>query len=238
LLFGGLSAVFFDFGHGSPVATILPSTSARFFLTGLLFGSVGGVVAVSPLGRRSGAHLNPAVTFAFLITGHVQRGDLLGYAVAQCVGAIVGSICARLAWGSTASALRFGATVPTVTVWQALAIEAAMTFALIVVIMFMLARSSTMRFTPVAVAFTIGVLVWVGGPLTGTSLNPARSLGPDVAGLAWNNWWLYLVGPCAGASAAALLIRTLPEHMRPVTAKLFHDLRYKSIFRDAFTPPS
>jgi aquaporin Z len=216
---------------------ILPSTSARFFLTGLLFGSVGGVVAVSPLGRRSGAHLNPAVTLAFRITGHVRRVDLPGYAAAQCVGAIVGSICARLAWGSTASALRFGATVPTVTVWQALVLEAAMTFVLIVVIMFMLSRSNTMRFTPVAVAITIGVLVCVGGPNTGTSLNPARSLGPDVAGFAWNYWWLYLVGPCAGATAAGLLIRTLPAHLHPVTAKLFHDHRYQSIFRDAFTSP-
>jgi len=131
LLFGGLSAVFFDFGHGSPMGTILPSTAARFFLTGLLFGSVGGLVAVSPLGRRSGAHLNPAVTLAFRITGHVHRVDLPGYAVAQCAGAIIGAICARLVWGSTASQLRFGATVPTVTVWQALVIEAMMTFALL-----------------------------------------------------------------------------------------------------------
>jgi hypothetical protein len=97
----------------------------------------------------------------------------------------------------------------------------------------MLSKAKTMRFTPVAAAATIGVLVCAGGPYTGTSLNPARSLGPDVAGLAWNDWWLYLLGPCAGAAAAAMLFRTLPAHMRPITAKLFHDHRYKSIFRDA-----
>src|SRR5580704_4395771 len=135
LLFGGLSAVFLDFGAASPVAMILPSRPLRFLLTGLLFGSVGGLVAISPLGRRSGAHLNPAITLAFRITGHVHRGDLAGYAASQCVGAIVGATCARLAWGSTASALRFGATVPTVSVWLALAIETAMTFVLVVVIM-------------------------------------------------------------------------------------------------------
>lgn len=233
LLFGGLSAVFFDFGMASPMVTILPSRPARFLLTGLLFGTVGGLVAISPLGRRSGAHLNPAITLAFRMTGHVHRGDLTGYAASQCVGAIVGATCARLVWGSTASALRSGATVPTVSVWLALAVEAAMTFVLVVVIMAMLSKRKTMRFTPVAVAATVGVLVWAGGPYTGTSLNPARSLGPDVVSLAWNDWWLYLIGPCAGAAAAAMLFRTLPAHMRPITAKLFHDHRYKSIFRDA-----
>ncbi len=79
LVFGGLSAATLDFGRASPVASAIPSHSLRLLLTGVLFASTGALVTISPLGRRSGAHLNPAVTFGFWLGGHVHRHDLAGY---------------------------------------------------------------------------------------------------------------------------------------------------------------
>lgn len=102
LLLGGLSAVCLDFGPHSWVAERIPSVSLRLLITGLLFAGTGSLVALSPLGRLSGAHLNPAVTLAFRITGLVHDHDLAGYVVSQTFGAIVG----------TRSCAHYGATQP------------------------------------------------------------------------------------------------------------------------------
>jgi glycerol uptake facilitator-like aquaporin len=86
LLIGGLSAVCLDFGKHSWVAAHVPSVSLRLLLTGLLFAGTGSLVAISPLGRLSGAHVNPVVTVAFRITGQVHAADLGGYIAAQVLG--------------------------------------------------------------------------------------------------------------------------------------------------------
>ena len=99
LLAGGLSAVFLDFGPGSPVARAVPSISLRFLLTGTVFAGTGSLVALSPVGRLSGAHLNPAVTIAFYLQRKVHVHDLLGYVAAQLLGALVAAAGLRLAWG-------------------------------------------------------------------------------------------------------------------------------------------
>ena len=112
LLCGGLSAVFLDFGPHSPIAPHLTSHSARLLLTGLLFAGTGSLVALSPLGRRSGAHLNPAVTLAFWTQRKVHPHDLAGYVIAQLLGAITAGAGLKLAWGHTARALHLGATQP------------------------------------------------------------------------------------------------------------------------------
>src|SRR6266498_3467079 len=94
LILGGLSVVCFVFGRGSPVTSILPSHSARLLVTGLLFSACNSLLAVSPLGRLSGAHLNPAVTLAFRVLGRVSAQDVSGYIVAQ----VLGAVAVGLAW--------------------------------------------------------------------------------------------------------------------------------------------
>lgn len=125
--------MFLDFGPGSLVTGILPSTSARLLVIGLLFAGTGSLVAVSPLGRRSGAHLNPALTLAFWTQREVHRHDVAGYIAAQLLGAIFACGLLRAAWGRTARALHVGATQPGrgLTDFEATAMEALMTAALI-----------------------------------------------------------------------------------------------------------
>ena len=229
LLAGGLSAVFLDFGPASPVAAHLHSTSARLLLTGLLFAGTGSLVALSPLGRRSGAHLNPAVTLAFWTQHKVHRHDLAGYVVAQLAGALSAAAALRLLWGHTARALQLGATEPGhgFSSLDAAGLEALMTASLILMIFFFTSNPRTARWTPLGNWLLVATLVWQGAPYTGTSLNPARSIAPALLAPRLDNLWIYLVGPGAGALLAAGIFAGFRD-TQTLTAKLFHDPRYPS----------
>jgi aquaporin Z len=229
LLLGGLSAVCADFAPGSPVASVVRDHSLRLLITGLLFGGTGSLVAVSPFGRRSGAHLNPALSLAFWRRGHMHPHDLVGYVSAQVVGAFTGTALVRWLWGGKARAVHLGITEPRhgLGPLAAASIEAFMTMALVGVILIMVSSATTATWTPVAVWLVVAVLVWQGAPWTGTSLNPARSLAPAVLLPDTANLWVYIVGPLAGALLAVEAFKLVPG-MDTRTAKLFHDRRYPS----------
>jgi aquaporin Z len=229
LLLGGLSGLFLDFAPGSPITSVLPGQSLRLLLTGVILAATGLLVTVSPLGRRSGAHLNPSVTLAFWCRGHVHAHDLAGYVAAQVIGALAGTQLARWCWGVRATALDLGATRPRdgIGAPAAAAIEALLTFVLLMAILAAVSSPRTVRWTPAVAWGTVALLVWQAGALTGASLNPARSLAPallapDAAGL-----WAYLAGPAAGSLLAAAAITLLPG-IETRTAKLLHDSRYPS----------
>lgn len=231
LVLGGLSAVCLDFGTGSPMLHLIPSSSLRLLVTGLLFAGTGSLVAISPLGRLSGAHLNPAVTLAFWTSGHVSRSDLLGYFGSQFLGALLGVSVLRLAWGHVASSLQDGRTSPHpgVSPLAAVGIEALMAGVLILAIFAFTSSAKTARWTPLALWFVIALLVWRGAPYTDCSMNPARSLAPAVLSGDFSLLWIYFVGPPLGALAAAWLFVRAPLGLRPVTAKLYHDVAYPSV---------
>jgi aquaporin Z len=228
LVLGGLSAVTLDFGRGSPVEPVIHSHSFRLLLTGFLFAGTGSLVALSPLGRRSGAHLNPALTFAFWCERHLHRHDLAGYVTSQCLGALLGAGILRLVWQERAASVRYGVTQPGsgLTALEAAGVEALMTAALVLVVFAFLSSKRTLHLTPFAVWIVIAVLVWQGAPYTGTSLNPARSLGPALVGGDWRDYWVYVLGPLAGATLAYACWTLVPR--TTLTAKLFHDSRYPS----------
>ncbi|MGB6772148.1 MAG: aquaporin [Candidatus Dormiibacterota bacterium] len=231
LVLGGLSAVCLNFGTGSPMLHLLPSPSVRLLITGLLFAGTGSLVAISPLGRLSGAHLNPSVTIAFWSSGHVSRPDLLGYLGSQILGALVGAGILRLSWGRMAVSVGDGRTSPHpgVSVAAAIGIEALLTAILILTIFAFTSWSRSARWTPLALWLVIALLVWRGAPYTGCSMNPARSLGPDVISGVYGSLWIYLVAPPLGALVAAQLFLRMPLRPRPVTAKLYHDPKYPSV---------
>jgi aquaporin Z len=229
LLLGGLSAVFLDFGPDSPIAPHVTSTSTRLLLTGLLFAGTGSLVALSPIGRHSGAHLNPAVTVAFWTQGKVHPHDLAGYVVAQSLGALTACICLRFVWGHTARVLHLGTTHPGrhFSGVDAVGLETLMTATLVLTIFFFTSEVRTARWTPLATWLLIAALVWQGAPYTGTSLNPVRSLGPALVAPDLACWWVYLVGPLAGALLGAGIFVPF-RNVHTLTAKLFHDPRYPS----------
>ena len=111
LVLGGLSVVIFMFGTGSPMEHLLPSTVVRQTITGFLFGCVGASIAISYVGKESGAHINPAVTFGFWMMQKLDTRTATGYVVAQLIGAVLGSL-PLLAWGAMGRSVNFGATLP------------------------------------------------------------------------------------------------------------------------------
>ncbi len=160
------------------------------------------MVMIYATGHLSGAHINPAVTVAFTLTRHFPPRDAVAYVVAQLVGASAGALLLLAAWRDKPAAL--GATVPSVGTGTALLYEVVMTALLMFVIV---AVATDTRAVGASAAIAIGATValdaLVGGPLTGASMNPARSFGPALAAGEWSGFWIYVVGPLAGATLGA-----------------------------------
>jgi MIP family channel proteins len=162
-------------------------------------------VMIYALGHVSGAHFNPAVSIGFAIGGHFPWLRVATYAIAQVGGALAGAAVLRLTLGSAA---RLGVTAPASSDVQALAWEAILTFFLMLVIT---AVATDTRAVGEAAALAIGGTValgaLVGGPVSGASMNPARSIGPAIVSGDVADLWIYLVGPIIGAAVAATVYR-------------------------------
>jgi aquaporin Z len=223
----GLSVVVATSGSASPIHTW--PLSDRLLLNGLWFAGVGSLIAVSPIGRRSGAHLNPIVTLAFWTQGKVHRHDLAGYLVAQLAGGIVGAALLLAVWQGQARSVDVGATVPGGGIGpvQAVLLEAGMSGLEVLVILGMTSSPRTARWTPLALWLLNATLVWRFAGFTGTSLNPARSLGPALLAPALDVYWIYLLGPGLGMLLGVALFALAPR-LEVRTTKLFHDPAYPS----------
>jgi aquaporin Z len=224
-----VAAVALALGDGSPVGDALPGRGAGFLVVGAIVAPCIALIAVSPLGRLSGAHLNPALTVGFWVLGGVCRHDLVGYVGAQLVGGLIGAYAARLMLPASVTASIGGAvTHPDLPIAAAVALEAGMTALLLAVVFLFVSVERLARWTPLALVPVLTAIIWLGSPWTGASLNPARSEGPALAFRDLADLWLYLLAPILGALAVALVWRRLS--MRPKTAKLFHDPRYPCTF--------
>ncbi len=221
LVLVGLSVVILTFGAGSPVARLLPDPGARRAVAGFLFGATGAGIALSPVGKESGAHLNPAVTLAFWLAERIHGGVAVGYVLAQLAGATLGAL-PLLAWGDMGRSVAFGATLPGPGHSPASALlgEAITTFAMITSLCWFLGSRRLRRFTPALFPLLYAAMVYLEAPVSGTSTNPARSLGPAVVSGRWQGWWVYWVGPLLGTLAAALLSGGLARGIE--VAKLYH----------------
>ena len=239
LVFAGVSAVVFDFGTGSPLAQVLPDAGIRRLITGRLFAGSGALVAISPLGRLSGGHINPAVSLAFWMQGKMHHLDLGGYILGQLLGAVAGSLLVVLVWGGRAASVGYGTTLPGTghPLWMVFLAEASLSFLLVLSIFVFVSHHRLMRWTPLMVWILVAVMVWLEAPISGTSLNPARSFGPALVSWLWSSHWLYWVAPPIGALLAVGAFRLLTAGERDVlTGKLFHVSHYRSVFKNVRAP--
>jgi MIP family channel proteins len=161
------------------------------------------MVMVYAIGHVSGAHINPAVTFAFALTRHFPWPRAVLYWLAQILGAVAAALFLRASLGDTAS---LGATQPSGSEAQAFAWELLMSTLLMFVIMAVATDTRAVgEAAAIAVGGTIGLCAMFGGPISGASMNPARSLGPALVSGELHALWLYIVAPVVGASLGALL---------------------------------
>jgi aquaporin NIP len=189
LVFAGCGAVVTNASYNGALGTVGIA---------LVFGLVI-MVMVYATGHLSGAHINPAVTLAFTLTRHFPPREAAAYIVAQCLGAVAAAFALLAVWPSQPAQL--GATVPTVGVGSALVYEILLTAFLMFVIMAVATDTRAVgAAAAIAIGGTIGLDALFGGPVTGASMNPARSLGPALAAWEWRDLWVYLVGPIAGAA--------------------------------------
>lgn len=153
------------------------------------------------IGHLSGAHINPAVTVAFWSAGRFPGKEVLPYVLAQSIGAILASLALRWILGPVGA---LGTTVPAIPLRAAFAVEFLLSFVLMFVIMAVATDERVADgFAGLAVGLTVGFDAMMGGPLTGASMNPARSLGPAVAGNIWEAHWIYWLAPITAMIAAA-----------------------------------
>jgi MIP family channel proteins len=154
------------------------------------------------VGHVSGAHFNPAVTFSFAVARHFPRWQIVPYWAAQLVGAVIAAAILR---GSLGNVAHVGATLPAGSDGQAFLWEAVLSFFLMFVIMAVATDARAVgEAAAIAVGGTVGLDAMFGGPVTGASMNPARSLGPGVVSGDLHAIWVYLLAPIVGASLAAL----------------------------------
>jgi len=172
----------------------------------LTFGLVI-MVMIYAVGHISGAHFNPAVTFAFALSRHFPWPRAVVYWAAQAAGALVGAVLVR---GSLGEHVHDGATLPTGSQGQAFLWELVLTFFLMFVIMAVATDTRAVgEAAAIAVGGTVGLDALFGGPVTGASMNPARSLAPALVSGDLHALWLYLVAPPVGAAVAAMMYRYL-----------------------------
>jgi aquaporin TIP len=171
-------------------------------------------IMVSNLGHISGGHFNPAITLGFVVTRRIRLTLAAVYLFAQLLGAVCAAFILRYLF--TQFAVKTTAPAPHTSDAKAFVLEGIMTVFLVWAVWATAVdtRGAFKSIAGLAIGLTITIDVFVGGPVTGAAMNPARAFGPEVAGNTWTGWWIYWVGPIAGALLAALLYEYL--YLRPL----------------------
>jgi MIP family channel proteins len=210
LVFIGPGSVMVDAYSGGAVGHVGVALAFAFVVIAMVFA----------LGHLSGAHINPAVTIAFWSVGRFPAVEVVPYVLAQCAGATAASLALRAMLGPVG---RLGATLPAVPMAAAFGVEWLLSFALMFVIMAVATDDRVADgFAPLAVGLTVGFCALMAGPLTGASMNPARSLGPALVAGFRGAQWLYWLAPITGMLTAARvydLLRPVRLH-RPLPSRL------------------
>jgi aquaporin Z len=212
LVFVGLSSIVLFLGLDLAMLSSLPHW-LRLGLVLLGFGAVITLVISSPIGRISGAQINPAVTLGLFLRGELPFGQLLPIVAAQLIGAWLGALLATLTWRDSLSTMGYGVTHHNAAypLWASIAVEAAGTLLLMWLILWSIAKVTRKRYQACSVGGFIWLFGWATATISGASFNPARSIGPALASGDYSELWLYIVFPLLGAAIAAIWCRLAPR---------------------------
>ena len=220
----------------SPAARGVPDGLGRRAVMGLAMGLTAIALIYSPWGRRSGAHLNPATTLTFWRLGKVSGPDAAWYVMAQVAGGLAGVL---LAAGLVRPALAHPAvhyvvTAPGAGVAAAFVAEVGITFVLMTVVLHVSNTAPVAGLTGLCAGLLVAAYITFEAPISGMSMNPARSLASAAPAGAWADLWIYFVAPPLGMLAAAEAYVRRHGPGRVYCAKLHHDSGTRCIFRCRF----
>lgn len=203
LVFAGTGAVTIDAETGGGIGHVG---------IGLTFGLIV-MAMIYATGHISGAHINPAVTLAFAATRHFPLRVAPAYVAAQVTGGILASLTLRGMFGTVG---HLGTTIPRGSAAQAFALEVVLTFVLMFVIMAVATDVRAVgQAAAIAIGGTVGLEALFAGPISGASMNPARSLAPALVSGTWTDQWVYVAGPVTGALLGALAYALLRQPASP-----------------------
>ena len=218
----------------SPLRHTLADPLLRRGLMGTAMGLTAIGIIYSPWGQQSGAHINPAVTLTFLRLGKVDAWDALLYVCAQFVGGTAGVALSALVLGSVLAhpTVNHVVTVPgSLGVGVAFTAEVLISFILMVVILATANSQKLRRYTGLFAGFLVASYITIESPVSGMSMNPARTMSSAVIAQVWTAWWLYFLAPPLGMLAGAEVYLRLYGSSRVFCAKLNHATNRRCIFR-------
>jgi aquaporin Z len=223
----------------SPVAQTIHDGVLRRMLMGTAMGLTAIAIIFSPLGKRSGAHFNPAVTWTFLRLGKLAAWDAAFYTLFQFAGGIAGVMLASLTLGNLVAhqsvnyaATRPGSDGPIVAFFA----EVFISFILMSVVLTISNTKRLARWTGIFAGVLVAIYITVESPLSGMSMNPARTFGSAFGAHIWTSLWIYFIAPPVGMFLAAEVYRRVNVGATIACAKLHHDNHKRCIFRCNFEP--
>ncbi|MBI2688707.1 MAG: aquaporin [Acidobacteria bacterium] len=219
----------------SPLHNAIDDAFLRRVLMGVAMGITAVLIICSPWGQRSGAHINPAVTFTYWTLGKIGGRDALWYAAAQFAGAAAGVALATLVAGPPLAheAVHFAATVPGMAGdLTAFAAEVLISALLMATVLTVSNHPQWFRLTPYFAGSLVALFIAFEGPVSGTSMNPARSFAPAIFSGDLASLWIYFAAPVMGMQTGALLYRLWGTVF---CAKLHHGNRGRCIFHCRFS---
>jgi aquaporin Z len=224
----------------SPIQRYLPSDLIRRMLMGLAMGATIIAIVLSPWGKQSGAHFNPAVTFTFYRLRKMAARDAAFYCAAQLAGAVggVALACLVLQGAPAHKAVRYAATIPGIygdTI--AFAAEVVISFILMSAILFVSNHRVLSPYTHHFAAVLVALYIAFESPISGMSTNPARTFGPASYSGYWHAIWIYFIAPPLGMLAAGEIFLLARGGKGPYCAKLHHHNNKRCIFRHSGQNP-
>lgn len=218
---------------GSPVRQAITNDLARRACLGVSIGTTIGAIVMSPWGMQSGGHLNPAITFAFYQLGKVEFWDATFYGLAQFAGAVSGVALATLLLAGALQdpAIRYAATLPGMYGPSAtFAAEITISCVLMLTVLFASNHNLLARYTPFLVGALYAIFITFEAPISGMSMNPARTFGPALLGRYWDSLWMYFLAPSLGMLFAARIFLWVRGGKEPYCAKVVHATERRCIF--------
>jgi aquaporin Z len=218
----------------SPVQQIISDAFLRRMLIGVAMGITAVLIVYSPLGQQSGAHFNPAVTLTFLRLGKIAPWDALFYILAQFVGAVLGVMLAVALLGAAVisdPAVNYVATLPgEAGVSSAFIAEIIISFGLMLMVLVISNNTQLNRYTALFVGALVALYITFEAPISGMSMNPARSFGSAFSGQIWTALWVYFIAPPIGMLFAAEVYLQFKGASAVLCCKLHHENNKRCIF--------